>query len=41
MLTPGFGAELVERIQGADHVAAIGAMIADAPRAGSLDRARP
>ena len=31
MLTPGFGADLVERIQGADHMAAIGAMIADAP----------
>jgi choline dehydrogenase-like flavoprotein len=31
MLTPGFGAELVERIKGADHTAAIGAMIADAP----------
>ncbi len=31
MLTPGFGAELVERIADADHVAAIGAMIADAP----------
>ena len=31
MLTPGFGAELVQRIQGADHTAAIGAMIADAP----------
>ena len=31
MLTPGFGAELVKTIQGADHTAAIGAMIADAP----------
>lgn len=31
MLTPGFGAELVNRIKGADYVAAIGAMIADAP----------
>jgi choline dehydrogenase-like flavoprotein len=31
MLTPGFGADLVERIKGGDHVAAIGAMIADAP----------
>ncbi len=31
MLTPGFGADLVRRIKGADHVAALGAMIADAP----------
>ena len=31
MLTPGFGAELVNRIKGAEYVAAIGAMIADAP----------
>jgi choline dehydrogenase-like flavoprotein len=31
MLTPGFGAELVERVKDAEHSAAIGAMIADAP----------
>ncbi|MDQ3729006.1 MAG: GMC family oxidoreductase [Actinomycetota bacterium] len=31
MLTPGIGAELVERVKGASHRAAIGAMIADAP----------
>ncbi|HYH60721.1 MAG TPA: GMC oxidoreductase, partial [Solirubrobacterales bacterium] len=31
MLTPGFGEDLVRRIKGADHVAALGAMIADAP----------
>lgn len=31
MLTPGFGADLVRRVRGADHVAVLGAMIADAP----------
>ena len=31
MLTPGLGADLIRRVKGADHVAAIGAMIADAP----------
>ena len=31
MLTPGFGAALIERLAQADRIAAIGAMIADAP----------
>jgi choline dehydrogenase-like flavoprotein len=31
MLTPGLGADLVERLAAADRVAALGAMIADAP----------
>ncbi len=41
MLTPGFGADLVERIKGADRVAAIGAMIADAPSGRVFGSARP
>jgi len=31
MLTPGFGPELVRRVKGGQHFAALGAMIADAP----------
>ncbi len=31
MVTPGLGAELIERIAGGRHVATLGAMIADAP----------
>jgi len=31
MLTPGFGPELVKRISGGEYIAALGAMIADAP----------
>ena len=31
MLTPGFGPELVQRVNDGEHFAAIGAMIADAP----------
>lgn len=31
MLMPGFGPALIERVKAADHLAAIGAMIADAP----------
>jgi hypothetical protein len=31
MILPGVGTELLERLRGADHVATLGAMIADAP----------
>ena len=41
MLTPGFGAPLVERIAAADHVASLGAMIADAPSGRVLGASRP
>ncbi len=41
MLTPGFGADLVERIAGADHNANLGAMIADAPSGRVVGSRRP
>ena len=41
MLTPGFGAPLVERIRDADHTAALGAMIADAPSGRVLGSGTP
>jgi len=41
MLTPGFGTPLVERIRDADHTAALGAMIADAPSGRVLGSGTP
>lgn len=41
MLTPGFGEALVRRIAAGDHVASIGAMIADAPSGRVFGSRRP
>jgi len=41
MVMPGFGADLVERIDGAEHLASLGAMIADAPVGRVMGSRRP
>ncbi len=41
MVTPGFGAELVERIGRSDHLASLGAMIADEPSGRVIGAGRP
>lgn len=40
MILPGVGAELLEALRGADHVATLGAMVADAPSGRVLGRRR-